>query len=375
VVPVTAGETEPHGRTGTEPVRRSGTEPVGRSGTEAVPVVDLARRAARFEPALTEAVTRVVRSGAYLLGPELDAFEGELAAACGRRHAVGVASGTDALRLSLLGLGVGPGDEVVVPAFTAVPTAAAVCATGAVPVFADVDPDTATLDPAAAAAAVTGRTRAVIPVHLYGRPAVLPDLGVPVVEDAAQALGALDPASGSATVACSFYPTKNLGGICDGGAVLTDDDDLAATIRLLRVHGHTGDYVHTHVSTNARLSELAAAALRVELPSLGADNQRRASIAARYREAAPGMRWQAPDPRHVYHLCVARVPDRDAFRARVPFATGVQYPRALTRQPAYEAFAVTACPEAEAWAAECVSLPCFPEMTDDEIGAVCRALQ
>jgi dTDP-3-amino-3,4,6-trideoxy-alpha-D-glucose transaminase len=343
--------------------------------TAGVPVVDLARRAARFEPALTEALSRVVRSGTYLMGPELDAFERELAESGGRRHAVGVASGTDALRLSLLALGVGPGDEVVVPAFTAVPTAAAVCATGAVPVFADVDPDTAAIDSDAAAAAVTSRTRAVIPVHLYGRPAPMPDLGVPVVEDAAQALGALDPGSGSAAVACSFYPTKNLGGICDGGAVLTDDDDLAASVRLLRAHGLTEGYVHTRVSTNARLSELAAAALRVELPALAADNARRAVIAAHYRDAAPGLRWHAPDPRHVYHLCVARVPDREAWRARVPFATGVHYPRALTQQPAYEPFSVTACPEAEAWAAECVSLPCFPEMTDEEIGAVCRALQ
>ena len=236
----------------------------------------------------------MVRSGAYLLGPELDAFEGELAAACGRRHAVGVASGTDALRLSLLGLGVGPGDEVVVPAFTAVPTAAAVCATGAVPVFADVDPDTATLDPAAAAA--RGHRS-----HTRGDP------GAPV----RSTRGAARPrrarrrgrgtgarrarsASGSATVACSFYPTKNLGGICDGGAVLTDDDDLAATIRLLRVHGHTGDYVHTHVSTNARLSELAAAALRVELPSLGADNaaprRRSPPATARPRRGCAGRR-------------------------------------------------------------------------------------
>ena len=167
----------------------------------------------------------VLASGVYLLGPELDAFETELAGYAGRRHAIGVASGTDALRLALVAMGVGPGDEVLVPAFTAVPTAAAVCAAGAVPVFVDVDASTAAIDRVAAERAVTDRTRAVIPVHLYGRPAPLPDLGVPVLEDAAQALGALDPASGSAAVACSFYPTKNLGGITDGGAVLTDDDD------------------------------------------------------------------------------------------------------------------------------------------------------
>ena len=340
-----------------------------------IPVVDLARRAAALEPELTDAVTRVVRSGSYLFGPELEAFERELAAFTGRTHAVGVSSGTDALRLSLVALGVGAGDEVLVPAFTAVPTAAAVCATGAVPVFVDVDPDTATIDVAAARTELTDRTRAVISVHLYGRPADLPDLGVPVVEDAAQSFGALDPGSGSAAVACSFYPTKNLGGIADGGAVLTDDDDLAAVLRLLRAHGHTGDYVHTRISTNARLSDIAAAALRVGLPRVDADNARRREIAARYRAAAPGLRWQAEHPRHAYHLCVARVADRAAFRRALPFDSGVHYPLALPHQPAYERFARSSCPEAERWAAECVSFPCFPEMTDDEIEAVCRAIR
>jgi dTDP-3-amino-3,4,6-trideoxy-alpha-D-glucose transaminase len=340
-----------------------------------LPVVDLARRAAALEPELGDAVARVLRSGAYLFGPELDAFERELAAATGRAHAVGVASGTDALRLALVALGIGHGDEVVVPALTAVPTAAAVCATGAVPVFADVDAATATLDEPSARAACTDRTRAVIPVHLYGRPAVSPDLGVPVVEDAAQAFGALDGGSGSAAVACSFYPTKNLGGITDGGAVLTDDDDTAERLRLLRAHGHAGDYVHTVVSTNSRLSDVAAAALRVGLPRVEAQNRRRREIAARYRVAAPDLGWQTDHPAHAYHLCVARVPDRDAFRSRLPFATGVHYPRALTQQPAYAQFVRSACPEAEAWAAECVSFPCFPEMTDDEIEAVCRAIR
>jgi dTDP-3-amino-3,4,6-trideoxy-alpha-D-glucose transaminase len=341
-----------------------------------IPLVDLARRAAALEPELSDAVLRVARSGQYLLGPELEAFEAEFAAFTGRRHAIGVASGTDALRLALVALGVGAGDEVVIPAFTAVPTAAAVCATGAVPVFADVDARTATLDAAAAAAAVTPRTRAVIPVHLYGRPAPLPDLGVPVVEDAAQAHGALErTAVSSAAAAYSFYPTKNLGGIGDGGAVVTDDDELAAAIRLLRVHGLTdASYQHTRIATNARMSEVEAAALRIGLRRLAEQNERRRAIAARYREAAPRRTWQEPHARHVFHLCVTRVPDRDAFRARVPFATGVHYPRALTQQDAYTPFVRNACPRAEAWAAECVSLPCFPEMTDDEVEVVCRAL-
>jgi dTDP-3-amino-3,4,6-trideoxy-alpha-D-glucose transaminase len=340
-----------------------------------IPVVDLARRAAALEPELSDAVQRVVRSGMYLLGPELEAFEAEFAAFTGRRHAIGVASGTDALRLALIALGVGARDEVILPAFTAVPTAAAVCATGAVPVFADVDAATATLDPEAAASAVTPRTRAVIPVHLYGRPALVPDLGVPVLEDAAQAHGALDGERASAAAAYSFYPTKNLGGIGDGGAVVTDDDELAATVRLLRVHGLAdASYQHTRVATNARMSEVEAAALRVGLRRLTEQNERRREIAARYRDAAPHRTWQEPHARHVFHLCVTRVPDRDAFRARVPFSTGVHYPRALTQQDAYMPFVRDTCPRAEAWAAECVSLPCFPEMTDDEIEVVCRAL-
>lgn len=339
-----------------------------------VPVVDLARRYARLGPELRPAIERVMASGWVLLGPELEAFETEFAAFTSHRHCVGVGSGTDALRLSLVALGIGPGDEVVVPGFTAVPTAAAVCAAGATPVFADVDPDTAAMDIEAARGAVTEHTKALIPVHLYGRPATLPALGLPVVEDAAQAHGALQP-SGSAAVAYSFYPTKNLGGIGDGGAIVTDDSELADRLRRLRHHGQRQQYVHDEIATNSRLSEIEAAALRVGLRTLVADNQRRRLIAAAYREAAPGLRWQAPHEGHVYHLCVARVPERDAWRARMPFETAVHYPLALTQQPAYRQFARRPCPEAEAWAAECVTLPCFPEMTDEEVDAVCNGIR
>jgi len=337
-------------------------------------VVDLARRAAALEPDLSEAIRRASMSGRYLLGEETAAFEAELARWCGRRHAVTVASGTDALRLALSALGVGAGDEVLVPAFTAVPTAAAVCAVGAVPVFVDVDRATATMDVDSARRAVTERTRAVVPVHLYGRPAELPDLGVPVVEDAAQAIGALDPLAPSAAAAFSFYPTKNLGGIGDGGAVVTDDDELASQIRLRRGHGLVDGYDHLVIATNSRLSEVEAAALRVGLTRLDAHTARRREIAARYRGAAPDLVWHEPHEHHVYHLCVLRVRDRDEFRARLPFDTALHYPRALTQQRAYAPFARDPCPEAEAWAAECVSLPCFPEMDDDEIEMVCRAL-
>jgi dTDP-4-amino-4,6-dideoxygalactose transaminase len=197
---------------------------------------------------------------------------------------------------------------------------------------------------------------------------------VPVLEDAAQAHGALDPNSLSIAAAYSFYPTKNLGGIGDGGAVVTDDDEVAARVRRLRVHGAVDGYEHLEVSGNSRMSEVEAAALRLGLARLPEWNQRRREIAARYRAAAPSLRWQSSHERHVYHLCVLRVAERDGFRERVPFATGVHYPRAITQQPAYKPFARAACPEAEAWAAECVSLPCFPELTDDEIQFVCRTI-
>jgi dTDP-4-amino-4,6-dideoxygalactose transaminase len=342
-----------------------------------VPVIDVSRRTRRYLDAFQVATDRVLRSGHVLLGPELEALEAELAAWAGAGYAVAVSSGAAAIQLGLAGLGVGPGDEVIVPAFTAVPTASAVCALGAVPVPVDVDPATAAIDPGAAARAVTERTKAVVPVHLYGRPSPLPDLGVPVLEDAAQAHGALDGVSGVAA-AYSFYPTKNMGGIGDGGALITDDAEFAAAVRRRRVHGMTGQYVHTDVSQNFRMSELEAAWLRLVLPDLAADNERRRAVVAAYRAASPERCWQAYHPRHVYHLCVARADKRDAWRAALAdrgVATAVHYPLALTQQPAYAAFRRQPCPEAEAWSASCTSLPCFPELTDDEVATVIAALE
>jgi dTDP-3-amino-3,4,6-trideoxy-alpha-D-glucose transaminase len=338
-----------------------------------VPLVDLTRRTGDLREQYLAAVDRVLASGALLLGPELDAFEREFAAWAGYRHAVGVSSGAAALQLALSAMGVRAGDEVIVPAFTAVPTASAVCALGATPVPVDVDDSTAALDLDAADAAVTSRTRAVVPVHLYGRPAPLPAGGPAVLEDAAQAHGALRRHSGSAGVAYSFYPTKNLGGIGDGGAVVTDDDELAAAVRRSRVHGMTEQYVHTVVAQNFRMSELEAAWLRLALPSLPAANERRRAIASHYRGVAPHLRWHAEHPDHVHHLAVVRVADRERFRRALHeagVATGVHYPLALTQQPAYRDFARHHCPNAEQWAGECVSVPIFPELTDAEIAQV-----
>ncbi len=349
-----------------------------------VPVVDLSRRGRRFADAFSSAAARIARSGAFLLGPELDAFERELATALGARQAAGVASGASAIQLALVAAGVGAGDDVLVPAFTAVPTASAVIAAGARPVVVDVDPATACVTPAGLAAAATPATRAVIVVHLYGYVAELPsgrsDLpsDLLVIEDAAQAIGSIHGPTRSSAVAYSFYPTKNLGGIGDGGAVVSDDAALVERVRRLRVHGMTQQYVHESISQNFRMSELEAAWLRLGLPALADDVAARRRIAARYRAAAPQLRWQRTHAAHSYHLCVFRAADRDGVRSRLAeagVATAVHYPVALTRQPAYRAvFAGSRAPEAEAWAAECVTVPCFPEMTDDEIDQVAGAL-
>ncbi len=271
----------------------------------------------------------------------------------------------------------GPGDEVLVPGFTAVPTASAVAAIGAVPRAVDVDPQTACVTAASIEAGRTARTQALIVVHLYGYPAPVPDTGLTVIEDAAQAHGALyDPARSAAT-AYSFYPTKNLGGIGDGGAVVTNRAALDEQVRRLRTHGMTAQYVHESVSQNFRMSEVEAAWLRLALAELSADIDCRRTIVARYRHAAPHLRWQTSDPRHAYHLAVFRSANRDQTRTALEVggvATSVHYPLAITQQPAYLALDHAPCPEAEAWAAECVSVPCFPEMTEAEIDTVCMAL-
>jgi dTDP-4-amino-4,6-dideoxygalactose transaminase len=339
-----------------------------------IPVVDLSRRMRRVGEDVTAGLERVLASGRLLLGEETERLEAEFAAFTGRGQAVAVASGTDALSLALRAAGVGEhaGDEVIVPAFTAMPTLAAVVAAGAVPVPVDVNPATAQLDHEAAAAAVTACTRAVVPVHLYGRPAELPRLGVPVVEDAAQAHGALFGPAGSVAAAYSFYPTKNLGGIGDGGMVVSDDAELAARVRRLRTFGLEPGGQVVERTPPSRMSEVEAMALRALLKLLPQDNERRRAIAARYRAAAPRLAWAADHPAHVHHLCVAR--ERERMRGDLPFATAVHYPFAASQQPAYRDFVRAPCPEAEAWAATCVTLPCFPEMTDGEVETVCAAL-
>jgi dTDP-4-amino-4,6-dideoxygalactose transaminase len=227
---------------------------------------------------------------------------------------------------------------------------------------------------------MTERTQAVIAVHLYGRPVdnldKLTNMGVKIVEDCAQSHGATHGLTGSIG-AYSFYPTKNLGGIGDGGMVITDDQDVAERLSRLRVHGQSEQYVHIEVSQNHRISEIEAAWLNIVLSQLEVGNQRRRDIAARYQLANPNIRWQASHLNHVYHLAVALTPNRNDFcqaMLKHGVATGIHYPLALTQQPALQEFVTNACPVAEKWASECVSLPCFPELTDDEVDDVCAAL-
>ena len=303
-----------------------------------VPVVDLSRRGQRFASRFAVATERIAASGSFLLGAELSAFESEFAPWLGALQCVAVSSGASALQLALVAAGVGPGDEVLVPAFTAVPTASAVAAVGAIPRAVEVDPTTACITTETVAAGRTPRTKAVIVVHLYGYPAELPDTDLLVIEDAAQAHGALHDPGRSTATAYSFYPTKNLGGIGDGGAVVTNRTDLADRVRLLRVHGMTAQYVHEVVSQNFRLSEIEAAWLRLALEDLTVDVDRRRAIVAAYRQAAPNLRWQADDPRHAYHLAVFRSPDRTDPRGALEsagVATAIHYPLAITEQPAY----------------------------------------
>jgi dTDP-4-amino-4,6-dideoxygalactose transaminase len=360
-----------------------------------VPFTDLAAMAAEVWPAVQTDYLASLLGGGYIGGPAVASFERAWAAYCGADHAVGVANGTDALLLTLSTLGIGPGDEVVVPANTFIATAAAVVRSGAAPRFADVSDDTLLITPDTLAEAVTPRTRAVIVVHLFGQ---MPDMtgllaaarraGIAVIEDAAQAHGAEwdgRRAGSFGDAACfSFYPGKNLGAFGDAGAVVTSRPELAEQVRALANHGRchgASHYEHEYVGTNSRLDALQAILLSGKLDRLEEWTERRISLAARYRDqlcdaglSLPGV---APPARHVYHLFVVRVAGRDYVRtelARRGIQTGVHYPVACHRQPPLRRFADGPLPTAEQAAAGLLSLPMFPHMTDAQVDYVCAAL-
>jgi len=361
-----------------------------------IPLLNLSALHAPVADELRDAFARVLASGQFILGAEHDAFERELAAACGVRHAVGLSSGTAAITVGLQALGVGAGDDVVVPAFTYFATASGVVHAGARPVFADVEPVRYGFDPAGLEAAITPATKAIVPVHLYGLAcdlapvrAVAARRGIAILEDAAQAIGARegqDPVGGTTSgAALSFFPTKNLGALGDAGALLTNDDDVAARTRLLRVHGDAGNYRHTAWGTNARLDGLQAAFLRVKLRHLETWTERRRANAARYREVLSGAPISLPaEPagcRHTYHQFTIRAPRRDALQEALRasgIATRVYYPIPVPSQPLFapETYPPGRFPMAETLSIEVLSLPIGPELGPaeiDRVGAAVRA--
>lgn len=367
----------------------------GSGDARPVPFFDVRRQHAALGDSVAAVWADLTASGAFTGGPEVDHFEAEYADFVGADHAVGVANGTDALRLALDALGVGPGDDVLTVSHTFVATVEAIMHTGARPVFVDVDRSSGTMDPGGVAEVLTPATKAIVPVHLYGQSADMAPLldfarahDLVVVEDACQAHGAAYRERSVGTMgdaaAFSFYPSKNLGAAGDGGAVTTNDSGLAARLRALREHGQYQKNEHDLVGFTSRLDTVQAAFLRIKLPHLGGWNESRRRIAERYRIGlsglAIGLPVEMPERRHVYHLYAVRHPRRDSLRTALSdrgVQTGVHYPVPAHLQPAYGhlGYAAGSLPESEAWAAEVLTLPMFPEMTDDEVDRVCDAMR
>lgn len=361
-----------------------------------VPFLDLAGVNRRFDAEFRDAIDRVARLGQWILGPEVAAFEAEFASFCGAAHAVGVGNGLEALELVLRAWGVGAGDEVVVPGNTFIATWLAVSAIGATPVPVDPDPHSLCIGAAQVEPALTPRTRVIVPVHLYGRPAPMSELmvlaarhGIRVLEDAAQAHGArLDAQCAGAlgdAAAFSFYPAKNLGALGDGGMVTARDTVLAGQLRRLRNYGGLRRYEHDIQGRNSRLDELQAALLRAKLPILAADNERRAAIARHYCAALAELPQLSLPPADTvavqssWHLFVVRHPQRDALARRLAdegIATQVHYPKPPHQQPAYAGFAArNALPLTESLAREVLSLPIGPTMSDAEVERVTHSVR
>ena len=341
-----------------------------------IPLVDVKAQYAPLIPELERAFAEILQSGTFILGPNVKAFEREAADYLGVKDAIGVANGTDAIVLVLDALGIGPGDEVICPAFTFYATAESIARRGATPVFADIDPVTYNLDPEDVAARITARTRAIMPVHLFGRPgplAELGSLGVPLIEDAAQAFGAPGVARTSIASTYSFYPTKNLFALGDAGLVAANDEELAARVRLLRFHGSKAKVDFELVGYNSRLDEIQAAALRLFLPHLDRWTTLRREAAERYRELGLGELVTTPEdePGHVYHLFVSRSSERDRIVAALRDAEigcATYYLPPLHLQPAlsYLGYAQGSLPETERLARENFSVPLWAGITSKQ---------
>jgi dTDP-3-amino-3,4,6-trideoxy-alpha-D-glucose transaminase len=369
--------------------------PLGTATPTKVPFTRLDNAEPALMAELLETVADVAAHGAFTLGAHVDGFESDFADWCETRHAVGVSSGTAALELALRALGVGPGDEVIVPANSFIATAEAVSAVGATPRLVDVDIETSLLSAATVEPAITAATRCVIPVHLYGRPvdmdpilALCRERGIRVVEDVCQAHGARykgRPVGSLADAGCfSFYPTKNLGAWGDGGALVTDDDDLAAQVKLLRSHGEGTRHNHQIPARTDRLDALQAAILRVKLARLDAANQRRREAGQALAGALAGSSVLAPaapsaDGDHVFHLFIVRSESRDALRDHLEaagVASAIHYPTPIHLQPAYADLGQGrgSLPVAELLAGEICSLPIFPTISTAEIERIAAAV-
>jgi dTDP-4-amino-4,6-dideoxygalactose transaminase len=365
------------------------------AGRRGVPFNDLLITGTPMEAELRAALERVVRSGWYILGPEVDALERELALAFDCGNAVAVGNGTDAITLALMALGVGPGDEVVTTPLTATFTALAISRLGANPISADVEPDTLTLSAESVERRITARTRAILPVHLYGNSCdidslrvLAADRGLPLVEDACQAHGARyrgqTLGSFGEAGAFSFYPTKNLGAFGDGGMVITRDDELAARLKRLRNGGQSSRYVHEEMGFNSRLDEIQAAILRAKLPYLERENERRRELSRLYEDLLAGtpavpvaVREQTDSARHLF---VIRVAERDRLAEHLKgrgIQTLVHYPIPTHLQPAYRHLGQDegSCPEAEKAAGEVLSLPLYPRLSVEDVQRVGDAIR
>lgn len=361
-----------------------------------IPLVDLRAQYATLREEVLEAVARVLDGMHLFLGPELTAFEEEYARYCGAGYAIGVSNGTDAIELALRALNVGPGDEVITQPNSFIATGEAISAVGATPVFVDARDGTATLDPSLLEAAITPRTKAIIPVHLYGRPADMDAIlaiaqarGIPVIEDSSQAhgarIGSRRAGAFGALGTFSFYFSKNLGAYGEGGAVTTNDAELAQRVRLFRDHGSRVRYHHEVVGRNARMDEIQAAILRIKLRHLDEWNEARRANAAKLSAALAGTSLELPlpggdDVYEVFHLYVVRHPRRDelkAFLAERGIATGIHYPIPMHLQQAYEALGHKQgdFPVTERYATQALSLPIYAELTDEQIRYIAEAVR
>jgi dTDP-4-amino-4,6-dideoxygalactose transaminase len=358
-----------------------------------IPMVDLKTQYLSLKEEIDRSVQDVLDSCAFILGPNVRAFEEETAAYLGVKHAIGCASGTDALHLALLGSGIGEGDEVITTAFTFIATAEAIKYVGAKPVFVDIDPKTFNIDPDAIEAAITEKTRAIMPVHLFGQPVDMAKIrslsekhGVLLIEDCAQSFGAttLGHQTGSMGISAgfSFFPSKNLGGYGDGGLVTTQSDDVAKKIKMLRNHGSEVRYYHDAVGYNSRLDEFQAAILRVKLCHIDEFNQGRRRAAHLYSELMAGLDVVTPFEDglgvHVYHQYTLLTDHRDRLMEALQKAgvsSAIYYPVPLHQQNVFKAeCAGVSLPVTESVATRCMSLPIYPELSDDNIRRIVQVI-